>query len=589
MNMQQVSAVAFFQCGHGEGGSAFKAAYGRMDGGYTKDFLQASGAKAALDYALGAPPDNATGEPRSIKFTWRWPGGQLASDWQKKTGKDKRGELFIRRAQSAHPNEVLPFKLGDYTQDRVRTIPGDPSKVKAVDADAELEHLKNSNVKAWLLAIKIEGEDGILHARAVLENPPPGLEARGVDRLPSRLASAIRQCKRASGGLIVGAPAHDDMTKAIEAAFETSPNVLLVGPPGTGKTQAMERYALMYAFGELKFDPELMDGCWESDDEPECMTVQTAFHPSYQYENMVAGLVPQSAAGGGMNLVANPGPLLSLSHWIGDSNRRAMLMIDEFNRGAAASIFGDMFALLDGPKRFAPGQVGATVQRPFPLQSMKVSDQFKNEAGDREVADPVRLPLSLRILASLNSSDRSVAALDLALRRRFAIVQIAADLPALSKHLGIPHPAANTKFIKDPTQIATWELQDVSELAVRVLGGVNLRLLFLAGPNQQIGPAAYWSLSGTDAVSRLKVLARLTDHYVFATLKQTFEEQDDLLAAALALGSSDAPASTKYGHWLQPPPSMRESVQAAPRLIVSQLSALSEEDMAGALINLANP
>ena len=136
-------------------------------------------------------------------------------------------------------------------------------------------------------------------------------------------------------------------------ALSRGPNVLLVGPPGTGKTVALEDLRELFEKGasSLLFDPDILHDAWfELPPVPTGMVRTIVFHPSYSYEEFVIGLYPVPAQGAGVDLQPRPGPLLSIAHWASEGSP-ALLLIDEFNRGNAAAIFGDMLALLDKDKR----------------------------------------------------------------------------------------------------------------------------------------------------------------------------------------------------------------------------------------------
>ncbi|MEA3011516.1 MAG: 5-methylcytosine-specific restriction enzyme [Sphingomonadales bacterium] len=557
--------------------TTFRSIYGRLGskGGYTKDFLQSPQAQQqAMDRVLGRTSG-------AVPVSYRWPGGhEPDGSWRESAvAGDNRGQLAW-----PHNSPPLPWRVGNPDADGRVTIEGDPTRTTAAQANAVHAGIVQAGTKPWLLAIKLRNEANVLHVRAYLEDPPAGLEDRGFAVLPSALRQAMLSLPLNQGGgsFLAREPAAPRATRLVEriqAALARGPNVLLVGPPGTGKTVALEDLRLLYR-SETMFDPTIWGDAWTDEGRGDSRkTVSLVFHPSYSYENFVAGLVPEAGASGGFGLRTRAGPLLSMAHWASSPRREGLIVIDEFNRGAAAAAFGDMIALLDKDKRAWPSAPAATIERPYPPAPIDVEAEYAAPGGSRTVPDKVSLPLALKIVAAMNSSDRSVAPLDAALRRRFEIIEVEPDYEALARRLGLadanpaPHDSAQP-----------WTAEAVAALALRLLRALNTRIGFILGKDFLLGQAIFWDLGGQDVASRAQSLAERVDERVVPMLRLTFIDQDEALGAALGIPSGGANA---LGRWEQPPQNLHVMAQA--RLRLHALSLLPATEQIEALATLARP
>lgn len=164
--------------------------------------------------------------------------------------------------------------------------------------------------------------------------------------------------------------------------------VILQGPPGTGKTRMALRLR-------------------ENEYGGRAQTIQ--FHPGTTYEEFVGGLGPErthSESGMGFRFEPQKGALMRAAERALDiAPEPYLLHIDEINRADLANVLGEAIFLLEADR---------------------------GEAAEIELAydfgapfhDHLHLPDNLHILGTMNTSDRSIATLDVAIRRRFAFASL---------------------------------------------------------------------------------------------------------------------------------------------------------------------
>ncbi len=161
-------------------------------------------------------------------------------------------------------------------------------------------------------------------------------------------------------------------------------NLILQGPPGTGKTWLAKKLAFA------------LIGC-----EDDGRVRRFQFHPNMSYEDFVRGYRPDDSGG----LTLTDGPFLKLIEDAEDDPDNAYVMvIEEINRGNPAQIFGEMLTLLEGDKR-NPGEA--------------LTLAYPKYDGER-----VHVPPNVYVIGTMNVADRSIALVDLALRRRFAFADL---------------------------------------------------------------------------------------------------------------------------------------------------------------------
>lgn len=186
-------------------------------------------------------------------------------------------------------------------------------------------------------------------------------------------------------------------------------NQILFGPPGTGKTYNTVNMALDIVCplaGGLKWETKSREEARRKYQEilPGGRIVFVTFHQSMSYEDFIEGIKPKTESGKITYAVKNGIFKELCAKAENDKSQNYVIIIDEINRGNVANIFGELISLIEDDKR-----LGA-------------SEELHAELPYSHTIFGV--PKNVYIIGTMNTADRSVEALDSALRRRFTFKEM---------------------------------------------------------------------------------------------------------------------------------------------------------------------
>lgn len=387
-------------------------------------------------------------------------------------------------------NSIRPFMLAK-KGDRVFACNTNNKKIYAI---LEIESVHEDKIEFWI-ECKLEIPCSISSLRKPYCYYCPG-DNLGFFRLTSEIGNEIIKGIEKETGVSVYKSAKEynidnlledvfvnkDIIQSMFKALDYKKNIIIQGAPGVGKTYLAKRLA--YARMGKKYNYRLC-------------SVQ--FHPNYTYEDFIIGYKPDGKG----NFVLQEGAFMKLCEKASKDKRNDYyLIIDEINRGNLTKIFGEAFTLIENDHRGEPIKLGA-------------SDKL------------LEIPKNVYIIGLMNTADRSLSMIDIALRRRFEFFTIE---PAFN----------NPSFIAAQKKLGNEQFNEVVNLVKEINTIISDDQTL--GPGFCIGHSFFCDAKGLDATHLNEIiefeLIPLLEEYWFDN-KNEVEELSRKLRESLKNYSHD--------------------------------------------------
>ncbi|MGL5042633.1 MAG: hypothetical protein ACRC6X_06005 [Culicoidibacterales bacterium] len=171
------------------------------------------------------------------------------------------------------------------------------------------------------------------------------------------------------------------------------------GAPGTGKSYGVDK---------------IIEECYpQIDNRDNPFVFKTTIYSDYSYYNFIGNIMPTSKNGEiGYDFKAGIFSQ-SLARAFEYKEKEIFLIVEEMSRGNIASIFGDIFQLLD---RDENGKSDYSINNDLITQHL--------EDNNINIGNKIFLPRNFHIIGTVNTSDQNVNVIDTAFKRRFELIYV---------------------------------------------------------------------------------------------------------------------------------------------------------------------
>lgn len=282
-------------------------------------------------------------------------------------------------------------------------------------------------------------------------------------------------------------------------------NVLLSGPPATGKTTLMNEVASAFANADFLTAAGSLPGLAPADMPPVVpgrgamlqnilpaphrttrKVFWSPFHQGFHPRDFLTGLVADTAKPGGFRI--SRGTLYQASEFAKVPGQASLLVIDELNRGPAVQIFGQTIAAIEADKRLDEENAG-TLRTAY----------FQHLDPNTQEMAVYALPNHLYILAAHNQVDSSIQPLDTAFLRRWTPYSVDPDMALVQAALGISQGMTSAE--------AAASAGDVAVALADAWSKVNARIADMRGDDYRIGHGVLMGFDKTSLETALESAA----------------------------------------------------------------------------------